>query len=207
MSTLSREKYEHRLHKMQEELNDLARVSPPNDGSSKVEDAMEQRERHYLNEFADFHEDYLTHNIMLADSKAGVLATATAGLVGFLLSQSQFRAALAAQSFTIDWWLSRATVTTLGLAFILAFIVIAPRIDRSARNPANFAQVAKLPSAKQFLADLDERGPDGIAEWRITNCFETAKVCALKYTYLRRAMFLAALGALLTAIGFVRFGS
>lgn len=168
---------------------------------------MDQEERGYLEQFADSHDDYLAHNIQLADNKAGVLATATAGLVGFLLTQTQFRSALGRSAFTVDWWLSRGTVVTLGMTFILAFIVIAPRIDKSAGNPVNFAEVAKLPDAAAFIADLERRGPDGVAESRIVNCYDTARVCALKYAYLRGAMYLAAFGALLTAIGFMRFGS
>jgi hypothetical protein len=168
---------------------------------------MVQEQQSYLIQFANFHDDYLTRNIALADNKAGVLATAMAGLLGFLLSQAQFRLALAQPAFTVDWGLSRATVIALALTFILAFIVIAPRIDKSAGNPVNFGEVAKLPCATAFIADLRRRGPDGIAESRIVNCYDTSRVCALKYAFLRKAMFFAALAAVLTAVGFLKFAS
>jgi hypothetical protein len=168
---------------------------------------MVQEEQSYLVQFANFHDDYVTRNIVLADNKAGVLATATAGLLGFLLNQAQFRSAVAQAAFTVDGGLSRAAVITLALTFILAFMVIAPRIDKSADSPVNFAEVAKLPSGMAFMADLQRRGPDGITKSRILNCYDTSRVCALKYAFLRKAMFAAALAALLTAIGFLKFGA
>lgn len=161
----------------------------------------------YLANFADFHDEYLARNIQLADSKAGVIATAVAGTMGLLLSQEQFRRALREAAFSADWWLSRTTVGALGLAFLLAFFVIAPRTAKSKDHPVDFEQVAEFPDAHAFLADLQRRGADGITECRIANCFDIARVCVQKYTFLRRALFFAALGALLTVLGFIRFGS
>jgi hypothetical protein len=171
-----------------------------------VEDKMNQR-LDYLTHFADFHDEYLARNIQLADSKAGVVATAVAGTIGLLLSQAQFRAALREAAFSADWWLSRATVGALCLAFFLAFFVIAPRSAKSKGQPVDFEQVAEFPDARAFLADLQRRGPDGVTECRIANCFDIAKVCVQKYAFLRRALSFAGLGAILTAIGFIRFGS
>jgi hypothetical protein len=175
---------------------------PAND----VEDKMNQR-LDYLTHFADFHEQYLARNIQLADSKAGVIATAVAGTIGLLLSQAQFRTALRAAAFSADWWLSGATVAALGFAFLLAFFVIAPRSAKSKDHPVDFEQVAEFPDARAFLADLQLRGADGVTECRIANCFDIARVCVQKYAFLRRALSFAAIGVMLTAIGFIRFGS
>jgi hypothetical protein len=160
-----------------------------------------------LKQFADFHDGYLARNIQLADSKAGVLATAAAGTMGLLLSQDQFRAALRGAALSTDWWLSRATVAALCIAFLLSFFVIAPRSAKSKNHPVDFEQVAEFADAGAFMAELQRRGPDGITECRLAMCYQTAKVCALKHAFLRRALSFAAIGALLTAIGFIRFGS
>ena len=175
------------------------------DHPADVEDATNQ-DLEYLARFANFHDQYLSHNIQLADSKAGVIATAAAGTMGLLLSQNQFLAALRAAAFSADWWLSRATSVALCMAGLLAFFVIAPRSAKSKDHPIDFEQVAEFPDAGAFMADLQRRGPDGITECRIAMCYQTSKVCTQKYAFLRRALRFAALAALLTAIGFIRFG-
>jgi len=175
-------------------------ASPP-----AVQDAT-NHDLEYLERFATFHDQYLCHNIQLADSKAGVIATAAAGTMGVLLSQNQFLAALQAVAFSADWWLSRATTAALCMAGLLAFFVIAPRSAKAKDHPVDFEQVAEFPDARAFMADLRRRGPYGVTECRIAMCYQTSKVCTRKYAFLRRALRFAALAALLTAIGFVRFG-
>jgi hypothetical protein len=158
-----------------------------------------------IEKFADFHDTYLARNIQLADSKAGVIATAAAGTIGLLLSQNQFLAALRSAAFSPDWWLSRTTTLALCITGVLAFCVIAPRRAMSKEHPVDFDQVGRFASAHEFMAELQRQGPDGLAECRVAMCYQTAKVCSQKHRLLRRALFFAALAALLTAVGFVRF--
>jgi len=172
-----------------------------------------------LRSFCDFHEDYISRNIQLADAKAGLALVAFSGAVVLLLRDERFRSSVT--SSLLDVWpfvgafSAEATLAWLALAMsaaatVLAFWSIKPRLwHQSSRAPLSYTfwgDVAKYPrpGSKGSYAEVILALPPGaLLEDRLDHEYELSRICAAKMSQLNRSMTCGASGAVLVFLWLV----
>lgn len=144
-----------------------------------------------LDRFTEFHQNYLSVHIQLADAKAGVVLGVSASVLGYLLSQDYFREAvirLSGWQALVSW----AAIITLMTAFGMAFAVILPRHLRTGPGPIFFHAVAQFGDQDSYMEALAHNSAESLAEARARNCYFVSRVCSRKYTILRLSMCVCA---------------
>lgn len=149
-------------------------------------------------DFAAFHESYVRHYIALADTKAGVIFTLTAGVLGYLINVDEVRTALLAPAFSKVFVFSGLALLVLGAAATLSFLVIAPRLS-SASNEGLvfFGAVAARERADEYLQDIAASSQEDLAKARLRHCYDISKICSRKYGLLKKAIWLTPVSLLL----------
>jgi|Laugresu1bdmlbsd_1035121.scaffolds.fasta_scaffold03129_2 hypothetical protein len=149
-------------------------------------------------DFAAFHESYVRHYIALADTKAGVIFTLTAGVLGYLINIDEVRAALLAPAFSKVFVFSGLALLFLGAAATLSFLVIAPRLS-SASNEGLvfFGAVAARERADQYLQNIAASSEEDLTKARISHCYDVSKICSRKYGLLKKAIWLTPVSLIL----------
>ena len=144
-----------------------------------------------MREFADFHREYLSDHIQLADAKAGVVLGVSGGIAGYLLSKPYFRDAITGTvgPYALLSWIA---LIALLLAFASAFAVILPRYSKAAPGPLYFHSVASYGDVSSYLADISDNTAESLARQMISNCYHVSVVCSRKYRVLRVSMWLCA---------------
>jgi hypothetical protein len=174
--------------------------------------------------FCDFHEGYVSRNITLADSKAGLVLVAYTSLLVVLMkdpgAQTAFRSSLF-QIGLLGLDLG-STVLWLGTMFcltgiILAFLVLAPRLGNSnvgsgqgwnlgsittigMKPPHNdnkvtyFGEVATFDSAQAYAAQVAALSAEDINADRLEHLFQLSSICWRKMALLKWAMWIGAVG-------------
>ena len=142
-------------------------------------------------EFASFHEGYVRHYIALADTKAGVIFTLAAGVIGYLLNIDDIQATLLAPTCSAFFAFSLLALLSLGTVAALAFLVIAPRLA----SPSNeglvfFDSVARRTKGEEYAQDIGAHTEDDLTEARLKHCYDISRVCSRKYGFLKKAIWL-----------------
>lgn len=106
-------------------------------------------------DFASFQEGYVRHYIALADTKAGVIFTFVAGIIGYHLVNKGFLESISSPSFTIGYCVPAFALLLLGVVGTLAFLVIAPRLAAPSHEGfVFFAAVASRRSSEQYVREV-----------------------------------------------------
>ncbi len=142
-------------------------------------------------DFASFHESYVRHYIALADTKAGVVFTLAAGIIGYLVNNDDIQDTILAPSCSAEFVISILAFLFLGLVTALAFLVIAPRLTVSSNEGlVFFGAVAKKATGEIYLRELAASTEQSLTEARLKHCYDTAKICSRKYDFLKKAIWL-----------------
>lgn len=140
------------------------------------------------NEFAEFHEGYISRYIELADTKAAWAFAIASGSIAYIVG-SELPGFLA-----IPWslrWISFIVTVALFLASATySFLVIAPRLGSSGETVVYFEAVAKRKSADDYVKDVASKNEAELAEARLKHCYDISRICTRKYGFLRRAALL-----------------
>ena len=178
-------------------LEDAPRLEPPVPTEPEVTPSQMARFGKEHSDFASFHEGYIRHYIALADTKAGVLFTLAAGIIGYLLNDHQIQATITAPSCSSEFVVLILALLSLVLVAALAFFVIAPRLSApSGEGLVFFGAVAKKASSDDFLTEIAASPDERLTEARLKHCYDTAKVCSRKYELLKAAIWLTPISLL-----------
>lgn len=133
-----------------------------------------------LIKFADFHEQYTSKYIALADGKATLIVAFSGAFFGYLVSNEIFAASI---EFTRPLLsvLIGLSLLLLGASFFFAFLAIWPSRRRSGRDIVFWRAVAAYPTAQDYVVDLDKVTAETLAEHRLVHCYDLSRVCAAKY--------------------------
>lgn len=145
-------------------------------------------------DFTTFHEGYVRHYIALADQKAGVAFSLSGALLAFLFSRPSFSEGLLTPDLT-SGFVVRATAVGLLLGCIAAAVfVITPRTTGSSERLVFFGKVAEFKDADAYLSYFSAQAERDLLEARVRHCYDISKICARKYTTLRKSIGLGLLG-------------
>jgi hypothetical protein len=187
------------LNETRDLLPDAPKLSSPTENQTSLLIPAEAKPEELYIQFADFHEQYVSQYIELADTKAGVTFTFVSTLLGYLLATDGFRwpATLEIRELLFD-----GAVLLLTISASMAFYVVAPRSRRSQQdNFVSWRAVADS-TVDDFLCRVTESSAGTITQAKLVHCYDLAKVCAAKYSWLRRSMFIGVAGVIL---GFATF--
>lgn len=152
-------------------------------------------------DFATFHEGYSRHYIALADTKAGVIFALTAGIIGYLLKDTEIQTTILAPSWSCQFFFPILALTSLGIVAALTFFVVAPRLSApSNEGLVFFGAVAKKASSGEFSAEIGASSNEQLVEARLKHCYDTAMVCSRKYKLLKAAIWVTPISLLFTLV-------
>ncbi len=182
-------------------LEAAPRIEPPLLTEPAIAPSQTARFGKEGSDFASFHEGYIRHYIALADTKAGVIFTLAAGVIGYLLNDEDIQATIVVPSCSSGFVVLILALLSLGLVSALAFFVIAPRLS----SPSNeglvfFGSVAKKASSEDFVTEIANSSEDRLTEARLKHCYDTAVVCSRKYALLKAAIWLTPISLLLALL-------
>lgn len=179
-------------------LKAAPRLEPPVLTEPEVVPSKTARLGKEHSEFVTFHEGYIRHYIALADTKAGVIFTLSAGIMGYLLNDNEIKSAIIAPSCSFKFFAPILALVLLGLVAALAFLVIAPRLSAPSKEGiVFFGAVAKKASSDDFLSEIEASSDEQLTEARLKHCYDTAAICSGKYKILKTAIWLTPVGLLL----------
>jgi hypothetical protein len=153
-----------------------------------------QLEQSTLIRFVDFHEQYVTKYIRMADAKAGATFVATSAVLAYFLNDSVFRDDLKYEFLSWAWVFAAAAVFFLLSSAVLSFNVIAPRTPSSGTGVVFWGDVARFANAETYGAAILALSPESLLKARFEHSLNLSRVCADKYKSLRNSMRLGAIG-------------
>lgn len=146
-------------------------------------------------QFAQFHETYVSRYIALADTKASLIFGISSGLTAFFVNKDVLRQVLLSPKLDPGFVLLITTLLLLVTSALCGFLVVSPRLRSSVpKGIVFFASVATFPTGNDFSQEISRRTESELIDERLRHCFELSIVCARKYDFLRRAMWLALCG-------------
>ena len=150
-------------------------------------------------EFLDFHEQYLSKYIQLADAKAGAAAAALTAVLGAMLTWDPWVGALTSPA--LSWGFGIAVLGALLLVggAVMTFLVIVPRRPRASEGLIAWDAVAAM-SEEGFAGAVRAAGPMGLARERLGHCHALARVCRQKYRWLRWGLRTGGAGLMLALL-------
>lgn len=169
------------------EIEQAPSLSVPAEGVGEIlANQASQLENAHLS-FADFHQNYVTGYIQLADTKATWVFAVASGLIAYVFSDSSIQGAIQFQGW--DWLtvLICVTVVLLVSTAVLSFVVIAPRLSRSRDGVVFFGSVATRASPDEFVREVAGMGESALIEARLRHGYDISKICARKYRFLTAA--------------------
>ncbi len=182
-------------------LEAAPRLEPPVPTEPEVAPSHAARFGKEHSDFAAFHEGYIRHYIALADTKAGVIFTLAAGIIGYLINDDEIQATIVAPSCSSAFFVLILALLSLGLVAALAFFVIAPRLSApSNEGLVFFGAVAKKASSEDFVTEITASPDERLTEARLKHCYDTATVCFRKYELLKVAIWLTPISLLLALV-------
>lgn len=144
--------------------------------------------------FADFHEQFISKHVVMADTKAGVTFAVASGVLAHFATLNGFVDILRSPGATAEFLLALATASLLFASAAMAFWVIAPRRRGGGRGLVYWRSVAALPAAEDFVNAVRSAPDAQIVFDRLEHCYNISRVCEAKYDWLRRAMMTGAAG-------------
>lgn len=150
--------------------------------------------------FAEFHEGYVSRHIQLADTKASFVFGGVSALIAYLFSKPEVKTVLFAPTWTGAWPFLLAAVMLLAGSAASAFSVIAPRLKSSGEGIVYFGAVSTRSTAADYEREIGAKTESELVSARLRHCYDVSRICSRKYTYLRRAMWMAFPGVVLAII-------
>ena len=150
-------------------------------------------------EHLEFHEQYLSKYIQLADAKAGAAAAALAAVLGALLTWEPWLQTLVSPSLTQDFGVTVLSALFLTGGAAMTFLVIIPRGPRGGEGLIAWDAVAAM-TEEDFERAIREAGAAGLARERLGHCHALARVCRQKYRSLRWGLWSGGVGLALGLI-------
>lgn len=158
-------------------------------------------------EFSEFHEGYVSRYIQLADTKASWVFALTSALLVFMVSDSDLNKLY----LVLKGDLIGTSIIIIIFAFLLmgalfSFLVIAPNLrSPSGESLVFFKSVADQKDSGTYVTNVAKLDDHEMTNLRLQHCYDLSKVCTRKYKYLKRSIWLGAIGAfLLVALVFLR---
>lgn len=145
-------------------------------------------------EFADFHQQYVSGYIVLADSKAALAFAIASSLLGYILGTEKLNSVLLDPQPSLFFVSLALTTGLLILSAALSFWVIVPRLVSSGEGIINFVSVAARKSAEEYVHDVALHTRAQMIRARLHHCYDISRVCDSKYRYLRFAIWFGFLG-------------
>lgn len=144
--------------------------------------------------FAEFHAQYVSGYIQLADAKAGASFAVSSAVLAFLVNSETFGQVV---RFEATWPIGVTGV--LGFLMLLAssvlsFLVILPRTPKGGDDVVSWGSVAALPAASEFVRRVKGLGDSELVGQRLSHSYNLSKVCTRKYLLLRLGMIAGAAG-------------
>lgn len=152
--------------------------------------------------FSEFHEEYVSRYIALADTKAAWMFTITAGLVAYLCGHENYLQVLISPELSFAYCSKATAMLALVLSALFSFLVIVPRAPTSGEGIVYFKTVASKPSAKAYIDSVGKKNTSELASARLAHCFDISRVCTRKYRSLRISMWVGLGGLLLACCAF-----
>jgi len=139
------------------------------------------------NEFAGFHQEYVSHYIELSDTKAAsAFAISTAALA--YIFGGDLQELLLQPAFNAPFVVSISTVLLLVVSASFSFLTIAPRFSTSGEGIVYFGSVANRKSADDYVRDIASKDEAGLIEARLKHSYDISRICVRKYQSLRKAI-------------------
>jgi len=175
-----------------------------------------------LVEFCSFHEGYVSRNIQLADTKAGLVLVAFSGMVALSLRDHAFLHAIR-QSFLSFWpfhagfsetgTLAWVTLLLSAPAIIIAFLVIVPRTssgrtDTTPRGVTYWGDVAARQGSgggPSYVLDVRALSSEQLVEDRLLHLYQLSIICARKMKLLQASMWIGGAGVMVAMLWVMRF--
>lgn len=143
----------------------------------------------FHNEFAAFHEGYVSRYIELADTKAAWTFAIASGLLAYIFNDETLRAVLRTPQWDGEFLFLAATAVLLAISAALSFIVIAPRLGTSGESVVFFGAVASRTSADVYVKDIASKSESDLTDVRIRHCYDLSKICHRKYGWLKASIW------------------
>lgn len=147
-------------------------------------------------QFLDFHEQYVSKYIQLADAKAGFAIAVASALLAYLLSEDDMLKVLRAPSVTWTFAIVAASDGMTALSAACSFLVIVPRRPASGQGFVFWRQVAEMKSGTNFAARVRLATPIERNNERFAHSYALSSVCDRKYDWLRWSMLIGSAGAI-----------
>lgn len=155
-------------------------------------------------DFASFEQGYISHYISLADTKAAWAFAIASGSLAYMISREGLGVHLL--SPTPEIILLVAPISLLFASAVCSFLTIIPRLATSGEGLVFYGSVAQHPDAATYVNKVVQTSPSNLTERRLAHCFDIARVCTRKYRFLRRAMWLGAIGLIAAVPSLIVFG-
>lgn len=148
-------------------------------------------------EFANFHEEYLSRYIALADAKAGVAITIDAGLLGFIATRSEWWIASKSSFAWLGALVLNGALPLVGGAVLLW--VIAPRPSSSSEGTIFWRSVRAHPDEASYIDRISNMSEDDLSRERLSHSWALSGIAQKKYNHLYIGLVFTVFAALFTA--------
>ena len=139
--------------------------------------------------FSEFHGNYVSSYIALADTKAAWIFAITSGLLVYTFNSEGILRTLVLPGMNLRFILATSTVLLLILSAAFSLFVISPRFKDSGDEVVFYSAVARKASADAFIRDVALMNSSALTEARLKHCYDISCVCAQKYVCLRVALW------------------
>jgi hypothetical protein len=139
-------------------------------------------------EFAEFHEQYVSKYIQLADAKAGAWFAVVSGICAYLVNGGAFVKILISPSWSWIFALAFMTAVLLLTSAAASFLIIFPREAKTAEGVVFWKSVASFVKAGDFVRRITGMSFEQISLERLTHCYDLSRICRAKYQWLRVSM-------------------
>lgn len=191
--------------KLPPEIENAPSIVAPPIATATIEPVPVSTLEEHHSEFATFHEGYVRHYIQLADAKAGVGLGVISGVLAYLFVKDTVQNTLLHPALTPRFGITLAAILFLIGSGACAFLVIAPRL-RSSPGHAGlvfFGDVADRATGDEYVSEIASRSQSDLTAARLRHCFDVARICARKYTLLKKSIWLALPGLALAMVTFL----
>ena len=172
-----------------------------------------------LREFCTFHEDYVSRNIQLADTKAALVLLAFSSVIALSLRDPQFMEAMrkgfplsVSRPFSLQSFLALASFFLCGVGIALAFWVVLPRFDtgRQAGQKAGYTFWKDVSSRARgdlaaYVQVMKSLSDEALLDDRLHHLAQLSRICSRKMSLLPFSMWIGALGVVAAAAWIILF--
>jgi hypothetical protein len=153
--------------------------------------------------FAQEVHEYIRDYIALADQKATFFFTGATALVAFLYSKGiTGNWSHLVRSWRLLDFVAFLAVTLLAVAALLSILVVIPRTPGSCKGYIFWEAIAQYESGSAYADRVAQLSPASLLRVKAEHCYDLARVCRMKYRWLRLALRVGAGGLAATLVYF-----